>query len=156
MLTKGQVFTYDFFIALGIFFTILGILVSYWYYYSLQFSEVEEKNEAFKNLIKASQIWFSEGYPPYWDLSNVVEIGLSNEGKINSTKLSFLENLSESEFLSKLNLGKYRVKYEVYEDSDLIFAYPNRSFSASEILTLERFGVLNGSIVKIKTYLWKP
>jgi hypothetical protein len=156
MSIKGQAFTYDFFIALGIFFAILSILSTYWYYYTLQFSEIEEKNEAFNSLVKASQIWFSEGYPVYWDLNNIVEIGLSNEGRINSTKLSFLENLNETEFLKKLNFGNYRVKYEVYEDSKLIFSYPNSSFWASEILTLERFGVLNGSIVKIKTYLWKP
>lgn len=68
MLTnKAQVVTYDFFIALAIFFLVMGLVMSIWYYTVIQAEESMEKRLAYNNLLSASQVWFKEGFPKYWD-----------------------------------------------------------------------------------------
>jgi hypothetical protein len=156
MLTKAQSLTYDFFIALAIFSLVLTIASSYWYYLTIQMEDSAKRNLASKTLLYASQVWFKEGYPEYWDVSNVIELGLANGGKINSTKMEMLSQLSYSRLAYLLNLGTFNLKYEVYNKTDLIFQFPSSSdfSSARNVYKIERVAILNERPVKVRTIIW--
>ncbi|MEM5836256.1 MAG: hypothetical protein QXR09_01395 [Candidatus Aenigmatarchaeota archaeon] len=159
MLTnKAQVVTYDFFIALAIFFLVMGLVMSIWYYTVIQAEESMEKRLAYNNLLSASQVWFKEGFPKYWDAENVVELGLSNDGKINETKIEMLKNsVGYSKASLLLNLGNFNFCYEVYDKSgNLIFRFPQNLdlSSARNIYKIERIGILNEQPVKVRTLIW--
>jgi hypothetical protein len=153
---KAQALTYDFFIAMGIFFVITAVALGYWSYSSIQMNELIERNRATNTLYMASQIWFKEGYPRYWNFDNVLELGMTNDNKINQTKMQTLETLGYSKFLSMLNTGAYNLKYIVYTTSNTtIFEFPsNSTVSGKNIYTIERIGILNDQPVKIRTIVW--
>lgn len=153
--SKGQTLSYDFFIASTIFLVIVIIIFGYWTYSMKEIQETQEKEEAFNTLIEASQIWFKEGYPKYWDNETVVEIGLSNDGIINETKLNLLTSMGYQKFLSFMNLGKFNVFYNVTNETSIVFQFGNPpSQQANDIYQMKRVGILNGQAVKIKTILW--
>jgi len=156
MLNKGQTFTYDFFMASIIFFILLVIVFSYWAYAMKETEETRRREDAFNYLIAASQVWFKEGYPKYWDNSSVIEIGLANDRKINATKLQILNSSTGYQrFLSLLNIGPYNVFYNVTdENSQTIFWFGAQPSQAKNVYQIERVGVLNSKAVKIKTILW--
>jgi hypothetical protein len=158
MLTnKAQALTYDFFIALVIFIAIVSLVMVYWYSSSLQIQENMEKNFALRTTISASQAWFKEGYPKYWDLENVMELGLANDGKINRTKMEMLFQLGYSRATILLNLGTYNLRYEIYnKTNDLIFLFPQNSdlTKAKNVYKIERVAILDDQPVKVRTLVW--
>ena len=158
MLTnKAQTLTYDFFVSLAIFFLILSLVISYWYFSAAQMQETMEKNLASNALISASQVWFKEGYPKYWSLDNLIELGLANDEKINKTKMEMLSQLGYSKVVLLLNLGTYNLRYEVYNKSDdLIFLFPQNSdlTKAKNVYKIERVAILDEKPVRVRTLIW--
>lgn len=158
---KAQVLTYDFFIATIIFFIVLTIAMNYWYYSMLQMEEIMEKNRAANEVFSASEVWFKEGYPKYWGILDVMEIGMEigmcNENKINQTKMDMLPQLGYTKVISLLNLGTHNLQYTLYNSSnDLVFQFPSDTdlSSAKNIYQIDRVGVLNEQAVRIRTMIW--
>jgi hypothetical protein len=158
MLTnKAQALTYDFFIALTIFIATVSLVMTQWYFSSVKIQETMEKNLALKTTLSASQAWFKEGYPKYWGLENVVELGLANDGKINRTKMEMLSQLGYSKVTILLNLGIYNLRYEIYnKTNDLIFLFPQNSdlTKAKNVYKIERIAILDEQPVKVRTLVW--
>jgi len=157
MLIKGQTLTYDFFVASSVFFLATTILLFSIYYKFETIREAQEKGELTELLISASDVWFKEGYPKYWSIENVVEIGISNENQINTTKIRFMEEMGYEKFASILNLGNFDVNYLIYsQNGTLIYYFPSRSVENSKnILVFERTAIWNDSIVRVRTILWQ-
>lgn len=156
--SKAQALTYDFFLALTIFLFIINIALARWYFSALEIQETMEKNFALKASISASQVWFKEGYPKHWNLNNLNELGLSNEGKINWTKVEMLSGLDYSKIVSLLSLGNYNLCYELYNKSgEKIFAFPQvcNLNLAKDVYKVERIAILNEQPVKVRTLVWK-
>jgi hypothetical protein len=153
---KGQALTYDFFIAMAIFFVIIAVALGYWNYSTVQMGEIIERNRATNSLYMASDVWFKEGYPKYWNSSNVIELGMANDNTINQTKIQMLNVLGYSKALSLLNTGVYNLKYIVYTTSNVtIFEFPSNTIvSGNNVYTIERIGILNDQPVKIRTIVW--
>jgi len=154
---KAQALTYDFFIATAIFFVILTIAMGYWYYSMLQTQEIGEKNRASNEMLSASEIWFKEGYPKYWNASNIMEIGMNNDKKINRTKMEMLPQVGYSKIISLLNLGIDNVQFTLYNISNnVIFQFPSGVdlSSAKNIYQIERIGILDDKPVRIMTIIW--
>lgn len=155
MQTKGQILTYDFMAAMSIFIFLVIIIETYWVHWTNEIVERRKFNDMNSNLFLASEIWFKEGYPKYWNLSNVKEIGLSNDHEINWTKLQYLKQMGYQKFLSLSGL-KFNVYFRVINQSETIFEFPTSGFPTqySNLIKIERFGILNSSIVKIQTFVW--
>jgi len=156
MLNNGQTFPYAFFMASVIFFILLLMVFSYWTYAMKETAETKRRGDAFNYLLAASQVWLKEGYPKYWGESSVLEIGFTNDRKINSTKLQILNSsIGYQKFLSLLNIGPYNVFYNVTdENSQTIFSFGLQPSQAKNVYQIERVGVLNNRAVKIKTIIW--
>ena len=153
---KAQAMTYDFFIAMTIFLLILAIAIGYWNYSSIEMDEVIKTNRAINTMYTASQIWFKEGYPEYWNTENVLELGMSNDNVINQTKMQMLETMGYSKVLSMIGTGVYDFKYVVYNSSNsTIFEFPAGSVvSGNNVFTVERIGILDEKPVRIRTIIW--
>jgi hypothetical protein len=155
---KGQSMTYDFFIASAIFIGALTVIMGYWFFSTVQMNDIERKNQESNILFLASDIWFKDGYPQYWNATNVVEMGLSNDGVINQTKVNALISMGMPKLTSTLNTGMMQVQYAVYNASgDMIFKFPatGPSSTASNVYVIERVGIWNDSAVRISTVLWE-
>ena len=156
MSIKAQTLSYDFFIATFLLFLFLALIFLFFYYRTKSYQENSEKIRANELLFSSSEIWFKEGHPKYWNESNVVEIGLSNDGKINLTKVKLLENLGYSKVVSLLNLGTWNVKYSLLlQNGTEIFSFPSNEIdNAKDLFVLERIGILEDKPVIIRTILW--
>jgi len=157
MSIKAQTLTYDFFIATSL---LLLLLIStfFLFYYKIEnIEEEKEKSEMVNVLISASDIWFKEGYPKYWNVDNVIEIGLSNNNQINTTKVRLMEEMGYQKLASLLSLGTFNVNYFVYsQNGSLIYSFPNSSFdNVKNLLVLERIAIWNDSIVRVRTLVWQ-
>lgn len=154
---KAQAMTYDFFIAMIIFLFLLTLVISYWHYSAVQMEEINENNRATNALFLASEVWFKEGYPRYWEKTNILELGLSNDNMINRTKMEMLPDLGYSKVVFLLNLGTYNLQYTLYNSNNyMIFQFPSGEIpsSANNIYKIERIGILDEQPVKVRTIIW--
>lgn len=155
MSIKMQTLVYDFFIALSLFLLIMFLVIIL----LLEKIEVYEEYWKIKNMekimIDASEVWFSEGNPAYWSLDDIKQLGLANEGVVNSTKVELLCNLSYSKFYTLVKAFESNVKYQVYSiDGSLIFEYPKVEVKGRNVIFLDRYAVWNKSIVRVRTIVW--
>jgi len=157
MLIKAQTLTYDFFIATSLLLLLL-IATFFLFYYKIEnIEEEKEKSEMVNVLIYASDIWFKEGYPKYWNVDNVIEIGLSNNNQINTTKVRLMEEMGYQRLASLLSLGTFNVNYFVYlQNGSLIYSFPSLFYEkAKNVVVLERITIWNNSVVKVRTLVWQ-
>jgi len=157
MSIKAQTLTYDFFIATSLLLLLL-IATFFLFYYKIEnIEEEKEKSEMVNVLISASDIWFKEGYPKYWNVDNVIEIGLANNNQINTTKVRLMEEMGYQKLASLLSLGTFNVNYFVYlQNGSLIYSFPSLSYeNAKNVLVLERIAIWNDSVVKVRTLVWQ-
>ncbi|MEM5815279.1 MAG: hypothetical protein QXD89_02215 [Candidatus Aenigmatarchaeota archaeon] len=154
MSIKSQTFTYDFFIALSVFLIVVFFIISFFEIRIEKYSEYWKFKSMEEFLIDASNVWFTEGDPIYWSLENINQLGLSNSGEINSTKVDLINNISYSKFLYLIKAYNLNVKYEVYENDKLVFDYPKLEVKGKNVVFLERYAIWNKSIVKVRTIVW--
>jgi hypothetical protein len=157
MSIKAQTLTYDFFIATSLLLLLLVITFFLFYYKIENIEEEKRKGEMANVLISASDIWLKEGYPKYWNVDNVIEIGLANDNQINTTKVRLMEEMGYQKLASLLSLGTFNVNYFVYYlNGSLIYSFPSLSYeNAKNVLVLERIAIWNDSIVKVRTLVWQ-
>lgn len=155
MLAKAQIFSVDFLIACSIFLIAVTILYIYWSYASLQIEETRLTNDMIDKLYLASQVWFKEGFPPYWSAEDVVELGLQNDNEFNQTKLLLLNNsIGYQRALALLGLN-YNLYYRVYNESNsTLFDFGLYPSNPKNTMVAKRIGILNGSIAIVEVVLW--
>jgi len=155
MSIKAQTLTYDFFIASSLLFLSLTIAFLHFYYKIENIEEEKRKSEMVSVLISASDIWFKEGYPKYWSVNNVLEVGLANDNRINTTKVRLIEELGYKKLVAFLGLGTFDVNYFVYsQNGSLIYYFPSNDIgSVKKVLALDRIAIWNDSIVRVRTLL---
>lgn len=152
---KGQVFSYDFFVA-AIALTFIILVAIYNFYNNLKISVEERKlSLAFNLLSSTSQIFFEEGIPNDWNETNFIRIGLAKNEQVDLEKLKKLENVDYKKFLSSLGGGIYYVKIEIYNKTNhLIYEYPKLlSIEGKLILKIERKIILNNTYAKGIVYV---
>lgn len=109
---KAQGWGMDLIIAVTIF--TIGLVV--FYIYSLNSpGEAKENIETlfYDGKILANTI-LSEGSPTNWDKTNVAEIGILTNNKINETKLQYFYNLTKTEESYKKTKNLFNIKYDYY------------------------------------------
>lgn len=156
MCRKGQVFSSDFMIASSIFIMAFSILIIYWTHTSYQIEERREINQMIEKAYIASEVWFREGIPKYWNSTNVIDLGLSNDHRINQTKLNALQDIGYDRVAYLIGLGIYDYNLTIYNSTnDILFTFgktpPN---TAKNIIKARRIGIYNGSIVSLEVIIW--
>lgn len=156
MSVKGQTFSSDFLIACVIFVLAFSILYVYWAYATLQIDETQKINEMIDKGYLVSQLWFREGIPEYWNTSDVIDLGLSNEHRFNQTKMNNLNDIGYEK-------NKYLMGIEIYDyyfrllnsTNSTIYTFGIYPSNAEDVIKIKRVGILNGSIVILEAMIWK-
>ena len=152
---KAQVLSYDFLLATFVFSIVLVIVFSYWNYGVKQIEETKISHDMVNKLFIASQVWFRSGTPIYWSVDNLIELGLENEGRINQTKLNYLQELGYQKVISLLPVTPYNLYYRVCdENNSTLFEFGNYPTYAKNILRVVRFSILNQTPVVIEVLVW--
>jgi len=153
---KGQVFSSDFLIACTLFILVLIVLYGYWTY---SYNEIEETRNIDMMIYKtnlASEAWFREGTPKYWDPSDIIEIGLMNDHNFNQTKMDSLNvSLGYNRTKSLLDITGYDYFFGVINATNhTIFSFGLYPSDSENIVKVKRIGILNETIVSVEVLVW--
>jgi hypothetical protein len=155
MLAKAQVLSFDFMVAIGVFLLVSGILYAYWNYASLQIEETRTINDMVNKLYLVSNVWFRDGRPVYWNPSDVIELGLQNDHRLNTTKMNALNDLGYQRVLNMLGTENYNIHYRVYDENNYtLFEFGINPSNYKNLMKTKRIGILNGTGVIIESILW--
>ncbi len=164
---KAQAWGFDLMIALVIF---IGGLV-FFYTYSLNYQqESQEKLDEmlFEGDFIAESI-LSEGFPDDWNENNVVKVGITNNNKVNETKLENLYNLANAN-ANSLGYAKTKsllnTRYEFFFNftDEIIFGgvpileggigknYAAQSYD--NLIKINRFTIYRDEPVTLSLYVW--
>lgn len=109
---RGQGWGFDLIIAATLFF----ITVIIFFFYSLNYGG--ESHEVIDDLFYdgefVSSTLLSEGFPDNWNSTNVVTIGITNENKINETKLLNLYNMTNTSEGYAKTKSIFNTRYEYF------------------------------------------
>lgn len=108
-LKRGQAWGFDLMIAVIIFTS--GIVAFYLYSLNYQTEAQETIDSLFYEGSTLSEDLLSEGFPANWNIGSVQKIGLTNNGKINQTKLEKFYNLSIEDYQNTISLFGIKDNY---------------------------------------------
>lgn len=155
--SKGQTFSADFMIACTIFVLAVAILFVYWTYTSNKINETNLINDMIEKAYLISEIWFREGIPKYWNTTNVIDIGLSNEHRFNRTKMDSLnDSLLGYENVTKLiGVELYQYNFTVYDTNEnMLYTFGQTLSNPDNIVKIKRVGILDGEIAIVDVMVW--
>ena len=166
MYIKGQIWYMDVMFALVIFSTALIL------FFKADINFLDSQEDILDDMDREARLLsdsiISSGYPQGWEESNVIEIGLIDDYRINETKLEYLGRIGYNETKSML-----RTKYEyylVFEDNDGIdwinsshegFGMPGINSTnivdgnPDHLLKIIRFVIFRSEPRRMVVYLWQ-
>ena len=156
--SKGQMFSTDFIIACTVFVLAIAILLVYWRYTSNKISETKLINDMIEKTYSISEIWFRDGIPKYWDASNVIDIGLSNNHRFNRTKMDSLNDplLGYKNVTKLIGAEVYEYNFTVYNTTkNVVYTFGQNPSNPDNLVKIKRVGILNGKIVTVDVMVWK-
>jgi hypothetical protein len=155
--SKGQTFSTDFIIACTIFVLAVGLLLLYWRYTTNKISETNKINDMIEKAYLISEIWFRDGIPKYWDSSNVIDIGLSNEHRFNKTKMDSLNDpeLGYENVTKLIGVEVYNYNFTVYNmTKNVVYTFGQNPSNPDNLVKIKRVGILDGKIVNVDAMVW--
>lgn len=156
MSIKGQTFSSDFLIACSIFLLVLTGLFYYWTYNTIQIEESREINDVAEKTYLVSQIWSREGFPEYWDASNVIDLGLQNDHRFNQTKLDSLNDMGYEKVKSLIGIDDYDFFLRFRDTkNNTLFNFGLFPSDARNVVKVRRIGILNRSVIFVETMVWR-
>lgn len=156
MSVKGQIFSVDFLMACTIFLIALTIIFLYWGYATLQIEETRVINNMIDKANLASEIWFREGTPEYWDSLNIIGIGLQSDHSFNQTKMNMLNSMGYGKASTLIGVGGYYLYYRVFNETDsTLFEFGSYPSDSENVMRVKRVGILNGSIAFVEVIVWQ-
>jgi hypothetical protein len=158
---KGQAWGFDLIVASIIFLT--GIVV--FYIYSLNYpSEGRENLDSLfyeGNLITENLL--SKGFPNDWVSSNVKSIGISNEEKINETKLERLYDLTLAPGGYDTSKAIFNTKFDYYFnfsqlmviDGNTVEYIGQKNINPNNLIKVTRFTIYQNKPVTLNLFVWE-
>ena len=155
--SKAQLFSTDFLVACTIFILSVAILLIYWKYTNNKIVETSIINDLTERAYLISEIWFREGIPKYWNASNVIDIGLSNNYRFNRTKMDSLNDLPLGyENVSKMiGIEVYDYNFTVYDlRRNVVYSFGEIPSNYDNLIKIRRAGILAGEMVRVEVMVW--
>ena len=119
MLTKGQSISYDFFIACIIFILIITIIFSLFRYSNAHITDTQKINHITSTSDELSELWMLEGTPENWNSTNVANLGLMSDSRLNLTKMNYLNDIGYSEVKNMAGVGIYEFYLRIYGSGNI-------------------------------------
>jgi hypothetical protein len=161
---KGQIFSFDFIIAMGIFLVILLSFFSIWNVYNDVKVDMEQKVNLARVAESAMQsLMLTGGNPPNWynytNYNEIVSIGLRNGDvyELAEDKVIGLEtaNVSYKNMTKALGISKYEVSIIVKNGTGDLYKFGVLPpFNPKEVVSLSRLGILNNEPVEVVMKVW--
>ena len=156
--SKGQTFSTDFIIACTIFILAVAILLIYWRYTNIKISETNLINDMTEKAYLISEIWFRDGIPKYWNESDVIDIGLSNNHRFNRTKMDTLSDpfLGYQNVSRKIGIEIYDYNFTVFNSTkNVVYTFGLNPTNPDNLIKVKRVGILDGDIVVVEVMVWQ-
>ncbi len=156
---SGQGWGFDLVVACSIFF----IALIAFYFFAVNNSSQGQDNLAllsYESQLIADSL-LSEGYPLNWSISEVDEIGIVSNNKINQTKLEMFYNLSETNYsFTKIIFGitgDYFVNFSepIYIQDRLILGIGFPPENHENLIKSSRYIIYNNRPVTLTVEVWK-
>lgn len=160
---KAQAWGID--LIVGVIIFSIGVLI--FFIYSINHSG--EAKESLEGLSYEGNTLFSnilsEGYPKDWNESNVIEIGILDNNKINETKLERFYYLSKDNYKETKSI--FNTRYDYYFsfenmtiNSSVIQGIGNAeinlsSINATNLLKITRFSIYEEKPTTVYLYIWE-
>jgi hypothetical protein len=134
-----------------------SILYIYWSQANAQIGETRSVNDLIEKAYITSEVWFREGTPEYWNVSDVIDLGLSNDHRFNQTKMNFLSSMSYNRSKILLGISMYEFLFNVTNTTKYpIYSYGSYPSNAENVVKVKRAGLLdNGTIVFVEITVWE-
>jgi hypothetical protein len=153
---KSQALSMDFLIACSVFILAFSILYIYWAYTTKRIDETRKINDMIDKTYLISQIWFRDGIPVYWDSSNVIDIGLSNNHRFNQTKMNDLSVIGYNKTKERIGVETYDYYFRVFnETGNEVYSFGLYPSISENTIKIKRVGILNGSLALLEVMVWE-
>lgn len=157
---SGQAWGFDLVVASSIFF------VALMFFYFFAFNTSPEANSNLEDLtIEAetvSDFLLSEGYPTNWNYSNVTNIGLLSENKINETKLDNFYQLSTTEYNATKSMFGIRNNYFISLSEEIVLQNGTKiggigvnNSQAENLIQITRYIIYNNKPAVLTVQIWR-
>jgi hypothetical protein len=162
---RAQVWGLDVMMGFALFLVAMMIFFAYSINYSSESTETFELLTYDGNLIAQSIL--SQGYPENWDPSNVEKIGLTDENKINQTKLeNFYYLISNGNYSKTKRMFNTNYDYYIFFENNMTInsssvegiGYPGatkNSIQARDLTKITRITFYENKTVPIYIYIWQ-
>jgi len=164
--TKSQIFSLDMVIA-AVLFT-AGLIFFYKYSIDLMESQQDVAGNLATNANLLSNFIISQGYPVGWNKTNVIIIGISDNKRINETKVKMFSEIDYEQTRSLLST--HNDYYLFFENSagDLVDINNVKGVGKSgvnttnlvevenprDIVKMYRYSLYNSEIIRVGLYVW--
>ena len=155
---RGQAWGLDLIIGAIIF--SIGIIAFYFFAINSQQEQSDKLEELNYAATSLADNFLSEGLPENWNSSNVIRLGVTNNNKINQTKLDRLYNLSIQDYsLTKNRFNTIKEYYIVFKDP-VIIEGQQVSFigkipqNQNNLIKQTRLSVYQDKPLTIEVYAW--
>lgn len=148
-------FSFDFVFACSILLLIISVLVFQAGYSLKRSQESADKLLLMNEANFLGDLFFEEGYPKNWTLSEARVVGLSSNGRLDSEKLDNFGVMDYQQSIMKLGL-KHDYNISVFCGSSLTYSFGSSYINSSSIVKSDRLGVFkNGSFATIKVIVFE-
>jgi len=155
MSTKGQSISYDFLSAIVIFLLTAGVVFLLLESSISNIQDYKRIKEISETSSRLSETLMMEGVPKNWDPESVVEIGLLSGGKLNQTKLYYLEDLGYSNVKRMAGIGEYNFFINVLDmENQTLFEFGDFPQNPEFISKTRRISILENKIVFLDVVVW--
>lgn len=155
--TKAQAWGFDLAIASAIFVTVLAIF----YVLSLNATNGNDRRASLETEANVvGDAFFSEGNPEYWNVSNVIVIGILSDEKINTTKLKSAFQFSQADYQQTRSLfratNNYYIKFSkpIRAEGIEITEIGLPPTNAKNVVRVSRATVSNDTIISAEVIIW--
>ena len=161
---KGQIWGMDLVIATIIF----SAAIAFFYLYT--FNQSAESERLLEDLGYEGGIitdtLLSEGHPENWNETNVVQLGILTNGKINETKLEQFYNMSRNDYFSLKRVLNSRYNFYFFLEENMSITgqtidgigytgITRNNLSAENIVKTERIVIYKNKPMGANLYIWK-
>ncbi len=160
---KAQIWSFDFAVSLVIFASVFIILVLFWSHSNDQaFAQVRLDEMQDRSIYVSDLLVRSPGSPENWTAGSVTLVGLASSEKVlDEGKVYQFTQMDYDSAKSVMDIGQYEFYFSLeYTNSSVVMVneieavagtYPSDAYVT---VPIERHVLLDGSIVRMKLYIW--
>lgn len=147
---------------------LVGIMV----FFTYTLNQPGEAQENFELLFYDGRViadsLMSSGYPQKWDSSNIVTLGITDNNRINETKLESLYNMiyTDNNYSYTKNLLNTRYDYYIFLDENMTInsnqvegigkpGATKNNIDARNLIKITRFTIYQNKTTPLYLYIWE-